>query len=768
MRTGTIAFLLGILLVTQLPVLPETPILLLLFPAILLCLFRYPYLRLFSFFIMGFLWAVIRAQIILTDHLEKDIEGQTVFAVGRVISVPALNKDRTKFDFNINKLTDSEGNSRINPGKVRLNWYHYDVTVTPGQIWQLSIRLKRPHGFMNPGGFDYEGWLFQHRIRATGYVINSPDNRYTGKTRGQYINRIRYFLRHEIRSYFGENSYAGLVIALGIGDRSYITPDQRNILNRTGTRHLLAISGLHIGLIAGLVFFLARISWSLIGLSVFAPATRFASIAATIAAFIYAMLAGLSIPTQRSLIMVTVIMLAVLVNRRYSFSQIICIALLAVVIVDPFAVMAQGMWLSFIAIIVIGYGMGCRIDNRNLWWRWGRMQYVVAIGLAPVLLLMFKQVSLVGIPANLVAVPWVSLLVVPFVLAGAVLIGAFPTPGGFLLDCAARAIGYLFVFIHWLSNLEMAVWHQAPPSIWILPAGILAIIILLQPKGMPARWIGLLYLIPLIFPLKQRPNEKEYWLSLLDVGEGLSAVIHTRNHTLVYDTGARFSDTFNAGEAALIPYLRNMGVQRINLLVISHGDNDHIGGSTSLLRAYPDTSVLTSVPDEFRNTVVNHCYEGQTWNWDGVEFRVLHPARDWDNLKGNNLSCVLKVSAENGQILLSGDIEKPAEYRMVDDYGPYLTVNALVVPHHGSKTSSTTRFIDAVSPDLALFSTGYRNRYNFPNEDIIDRYESRGIHIYDTARDGAIFVRVEQSGISTSSYRQSHRRFWHTEYKSKY
>ena len=768
MRTGTLAFLFGILLLVQLPALPEAYFALFLLPIALLFQCKSPYLRLGCFFAAGFLWALFRAQIIFADKLEKEIEGKTMLATGQIISLPEQKGNRLQFEFNIKSLMDSSGKSWPSPGKVRLNWYRSDVTVKPGQIWRLTIRMKRPYGFMNPGGFDYEKWLFQHRIRATGYVINSPDNEYKDVVNGQYVNRLRNYLRHEISFYCGSDSYAGLILALGLGDRSQINPAQRTVLIRTGTQHLLAISGLHIGLIAGLVFFLARKFWSFGRLPLFMPAPRFASIVAIIAACIYAMLAGLSIPTQRSLVMVTVVMLSFFTNRQHAFSHVICVALLITIILDPFAVMDPGMWLSFIAIIVIAYGMGCRINNDSLWWRWGRTQYVVAIGLAPVLLLFFRQVSLIGIPANLVAIPWVSFIVVPFVLGGMLLINISVTLGSVLLDGANKTIGLLFLFINYLSKPDIVVWHQASLSIWAVSGGLFAAAILLVPRGMPARWLGLLYCIPLIAPLKSSPAEKEFWFSLLDVGQGLSAVVHTRNHTLVYDTGSRFSETFNAGDAVLIPYLRQVGTDHIDMLIISHGDNDHIGGSKSLLAAFPDTPILTSVPGKFKDIVAYPCYDGQRWSWDGVDFQILNPSRNEDNLSGNNRSCVLKVSTESGQILLSGDIEKQAEDHLINKYDENLAATILVAPHHGSKTSSSSRFINAVNPELVLFSAGYRNRYNFPNEDIIDRYESRGIHIYDTAVSGAILTRVEQSGISTGSYRQSFRHFWNTEYINKY
>lgn len=763
MRTGTLVFLLGILLLLQLPALPGTWLPLLLFPLALLLLFKPTCLRVAAYLLLGFLWALLRAELILADRLEREIEGQTLTAIGQVVSLPEQNADHLRFEFKIRSLIDATGRTWPVPGKVRLSWYKTTAMMAPGEIWNLQVRLKRPHGFMNPGGFDYERWLFQHRIRATGYVVDSPENRQTGAVEGEYIDRLRQRLKRKVNTFLQEDSHAGLITALGLGDRSLIHTAERETLIRTGTNHLLAISGLHIGLVAGLVFFLARRAWSVGQLPLYLAAPRFAALAGILAAVGYALLAGLSIPTQRSFIMVTVVMMSFLVYRRYAFSQVISIALLLVLVLDPFAVMDPGMWLSFTAIAIIAYGMGCRSGDNNLWWRWGRVQLLMAIGLLPLLLLWFQQVSLVGILANLVAIPWVSLVVVPLVLSGTVLINLSVSLGGLLLTAADFSLSLLWSFLQWLGGLDIAVWHQAAPSLWALLAGLGGVIILLQPHGLPARWLGLLWLLPVILPIKDRPGENEIWITLLDVGQGLAAVVHTRGHTLVYDTGARFSATFNAGEAVLVPYLRQTGTGRIDTLVIGHGDNDHIGGARDLLAAFPETPVLTSVPEKLDHAHIGRCHDGQSWHWDGVSFQMLHPDPGDGDQRGNNQSCVLKISTEHGRILLTGDIEKQAENRLLGKYGEQLAATVLIAPHHGSKTSSTPAFIAAVDPELVLFPTGYRNRFNLPNEDIIARYAARDVTIYDSARHGAILIRLEQSGMVVESYRHQARRFWHTD-----
>jgi competence protein ComEC len=764
MRTGTVAFLLGILLLLQFSNLPGLCSVLISVSAVLSLVWNKILFRTSGFVLLGFLWAMLRAEIILTGNLHREIEGQTLLVTGRIVSLPEINTRRIRFEFLIDRLLTDDGTYWSSPGKVMLSWYGANTSVVPGQIWQLALRLKRPYGFMNPGGFDYEGWLFQHRIRAIGYVTNHRFNKYTGISNGQFINRLRYFLRNKIISHSGNSRFLGLVTGLGLGDRSYITAKDRDILNRTGTNHLLAISGLHIGLISGLYYFIACWFWSVCGkLPLYFPAPRFAAIAAIFGACCYAILAGMSIPTQRALIMVIVFMLSLISNRQYAFSVVMCFAMLLVLIYDPFAVMAPGFWLSFFAVALIAYGMMHRVNTDSFWWRWCRPQYLVAVGLIPVLLIWFKQFSVVSILANLVAIPWISLIVVPLVLAVVLVVNISETLGTLLLHCVSMALDLLWPFLELLGKSDIAVWHQSAPPIWAFAGALLGIIILLQPRAMPSRWLGLVWILPVIFPIKEQPSKGEFWLTLLDVGQGLSAVIRTREHALVYDTGAKFSDSFNAGAAVVVPYLRQSNIDVLDLLVVSHGDNDHIGGSGAILADFPETTVLTSVPEKFNHPSVGKCLAGQRWHWNGIRFAILHPELGFGSTR-NNLSCVLKISRGQQVILLTGDIEREAETHLIGKYGKQLSATVLVAPHHGSRSSSTKEFIHMVQPELVLFPTGYRNRFSFPNEDIIKRYAAENIQSYDTARHGAVLIRFDKSGISVNSYRQVRKRFWHTEF----
>ena len=776
MRAGTIAFLIGIVIFLQVSTLPSLWLFLFL-PLTLLVLLASPKPQRFRKYILvatcsmicGFLWAFLRADIILANDLDRTLEGETVIITGKVISLPEIMDSGIRFEFQIAEMKSQAGISLDNPGKVRLGWYRQNVSIQPGEHWRLHVRLKRPYGFSNPGGFDYEGWLFQHRIRATGYVRNKEQNDLIHAASPFSVNYQRHHLRALINKSHIADFEKSFLYALGLGDRSKISARQWQTLTQTGTSHLLAISGLHIGLVAGLFFIVGRWLWAFAGsLPLQMSSQRFAALSGVTGALTYAALAGFSIPTQRALIMLSVWMLSLFFNRKYASSDIITISLLLVLIIDPFAAMDAGFWLSFIAISIIAYGMTCRVRTnisgwRNAWWKWGRVQYLVAVGLLPVLVLWFQQYPLIGILANIIAVPYISLIVVPLVLLGIVLLlFTFPV-GEFILQLAGQVLEVLWPFLGYLSSLEFNLWHSASPSALAFITGMIGVLILLMPKGMPARWIGVFWLVPLLLPYSEAPKTGNFWFTQLDVGQGLASVIQTQSHVLIYDTGDKFSRRFNAADAVIIPFLKHQNILRPDLLLVSHGDRDHIGGAKALLAKYPQMQMLTSIEEKIDHSNMNKCVAGQRWQWDGVDFEILSPNHPED-YQGNNSSCVLRVSNDQHSVLLAGDIEQLTESRLVRTLADKLSVKLLIAPHHGSKTSSSLAFIDAVSPEVVVFPVGYRNRFGFPKQDIISRYESRQVKILNTARDGALLFRFEDPEVIFSRYRYDNQRLWTSEY----
>lgn len=763
MRTITILFLSGILCLLQFSRLPPISPLFIL-PLLLLLTSRSLWLRWPAWIVCGFLWALFHADARLAERLDRQLEGQAVVVEGRIVSLPVEMGIATRFEFAIDKLLDGQGRTWPSPVKVRLSWYRQRPALVPGESWRLRVKLKRPYGFMNPGGFDYEGWLFQNGIGANGYVLDNAANRRLRAASGQYANRIRYNLRERIDQFITSQPGNALTQALTVGDRGAMTPEQWRVLTHTGTNHLLAISGLHIGFIAGLTFFIVRWVWPLLGLSALRIASpKAAALAAMAAAAVYAALAGFSIPTQRALIMLGVLMVLSLFSRHAGTTHLMAVALLSILLIDPFAPMAPGFWLSFAAIAVIAYGMANRVGNRGIWWRWGRVQYLVALGLVPLLILWFNQVPLLSIAANSIAVPWVSLLTVPLLLGGVILLLLNDTAGRWLLELGADTLDLIWLFLKAIAGLKLTMIPVAAPTLLILAAGVAGISLILMPKGMPGRWLGIIWLLPLFFAQPSWQQRRGFTLILLDVGQGLAAVVKTRKHTLLYDTGPRYSSRFNAGSGVILPYLRHAGVPRVDLLIQGHGDSDHIGGLDDILAGIQVDGIVTSVPERIDYPGTRPCQVGQRWRWDGVLFEVLHP-RQGSRLQGNNRSCVLRVSYRGEAVLLTGDIEKAGEEALLIAAGEDLIAQVIVAPHHGSRTSSTPGLLAQVRPQIVLFPVGYRNRFGFPKEDIIERYRQQGAAILDTARSGAIEVHFQGNGIQLIRHRRRLRRFWHTLY----
>ncbi len=727
---------------------------------------RYPAWRLPACLATGFVWAWWIAAGMLAQSLPSEFEGRDLRLEGVIVSVPDRDEERTRFQFEVDSVTTEHG-LVPNPGRVLLSWYaRPPPALRAGDRWRLTVRLKRPHGMMNPGGFDYEAWLFRFRLRATGYVRVEDDNRLLASDwRQQPVNRLRQSLAEKMGAALAGREFAGIVEALAIGEQKHIDLRQWQILRATGTTHLISISGLHVACVAGLLFFMVRRAWLWWPrLALRWPASKVGAVAGMAAALVYSALAGFSVPTQRSLIMVAVVMASLLQQRRVRPVHGLAAALLLVLLWDPLAVMEVGFWLSFVAVAVIFYGMGGRLAPRGLWWRFGRVQLLVAVGLLPLMLALFQQVSLVSPLANIVAVPWVSFVVVPLTLLGALLVGIGSAAGAFLLVLADGALGWVWPPLTWLGQASFAQWSQHVPPAWAFLPSAVGALLLIAPAGMPGRWLGLLLLAPLLAVPPPRPPPGEVWLTLLDVGQGLSAVVRTARHSLVFDTGPAFSERFDAGDAVVAPFLRATGVPRVDRLVISHGDRDHLGGLFSLLEQVPVDEVLTSVPDKvvWPAGRPQACHAGQHWEWDGVSFTMLYPFPEL-GARGNDASCVLRVSTAGAALLLPGDIEKRSEKALLARAPDRLRADVLVAPHHGSNTSSTTDFLAAVQPRYALFPVGYRNRYGFPKPLVVARYQERGAARLATDRQGALTLRLGAQGVlaAPESYRQQALRYWH-------
>jgi competence protein ComEC len=619
--------------------------------------------------------------------------------------------------------------------------------VLPGEHWQLAVRLKRPRGLVNPGGRDIERWLFVHGIAATGYVLSSADNRRSGPPGAAGLNGMRQWLSAAIAEHLPARPAGAIVAALAVGDRSRMSRAQWQALRATGTSHLVAISGLHIGLVAGLVYFLVVRLWSLAAApALWLAAPQAAAVAALLAGFAYAGLAGFSLPTQRALVMLSVAMAALVLRRRVTPSSGLCLALAGVLLWEPFAVVSAGFWLSFGAVAAILLGTSGRIRSgavsrwRWLWCKWGQVQWLVAVGLLPVTLAWFFAYPLVAPLANMLAVPWAGCVLVPLVLAASVMLLLVPPLGVALLQAAAWAVDALWWLVQGLAGLDWVLRPVAAPTGFGVVAACVGAVLLIAPRALPGRVLGGLWMLPLLLAPVARPQTGAYWLTLLDVGQGLAAVVRTRSHVLIYDTGPRYTAGFDAGRDVIVPYLRHRGIGHADLLIVSHGHNDHVGGARALLDAVPVTAISSNVDADWPGR--HACRAGTHWSWDGVEFRILHPASDTAG-DGNNSSCVLKVIGRGGRLLLPGDVEAAGEAALLERVPASLRAEVLVVPHHGGRSSSGDAFLDAVQPGMALVPVGYRNRYGFPHRQVLRRLSARGVRVFDTAQHGAISLRLD-------------------------
>ncbi len=718
------------------------------------------YFLVITAFCLGFSWTGLQIIHLSQWTLPHEWEGRPLYVNGVITSLPVVDKFGTHFIFETDSINTLDMNNSAH-AKIKLSWAN-TVPVRVGDRYHFLVRLKRIHGLRNPGGFDYEAFAMENGLRATGAVIAKSEVKFIGhEILASPVNQIRQSLQNRINASLPLSPTAPWLLALMIGERSSAPPEHWQVLRATGTNHLMAIAGLHIGLIAGLVHQILQFFWRRSAyLSSIYPTQLASAVAALLAAWVYSGLSGFSIPTQRACIMLTFFIGAGLLRRKLPAWHAWSISLLVVLLINPLSVLSESFWLSFGTLGLIIFGMSGRVSPEGWWWKWVRVQWVIGLGLLPLSLFFFQQTSLVSVLVNSIAIPWLGILILPFCLLSDFFLLIWPPLGSLFLWIADKNLAGLWMVLEWFARISFSVWTKAMPSYPLMLITMAACLTLLMPVGVPGRIIGIIWLLPIILINPPVPRNGEFWLGVLDVGQGLSVVVQTKNHVLLFDAGPRMGG-YDSGESVVLPYLHAIGVRGIDKMIISHGDNDHIGGADVVLHTLPVSEILTSAVTKFPKNLANLCLSGKNWNWDGVNFSILYPYPESLAL-GNDSSCVLKI--ENGlhSVLLTGDIEKFGENQLLDVQNPNLHAELLIVPHHGSKTSSQPRFIAAVAPSYAVFATGYRNRYRFPHASVVRNYREAGVMMLNTVETGALIFKVSQANqlLQPISWRSDHDHYW--------
>ncbi|MFO7543341.1 MAG: DNA internalization-related competence protein ComEC/Rec2 [Thiobacillus sp.] len=713
---------------------------------------------------LGLAWAAWRADQQLARGLPEHWQGVDITLIGVVRDLPQANARGERFVLDVERVVTPNA-----PDVPRIQLARYwprgtearIPTVRAGERWQFTVRLKRPYGTHNPHGFDLEAWMLERGIAGSGYVRDDPpplriDAR--ADTTAAWVDATRAAIRERIVSTLGDAPYAGVIVALVIGDQRSIPHDQWRAFTRTGVNHLLSISGLHVTMIAALAGWALAFGWRRWPRAAERlPARQAGLLAAVLAAGGYAVLAGFQVPAQRTLFMLVVLALAFWGRRETRPFSALAWALFIVLLIDPWAVLSAGFWLSFGAMAAILWVTFGRVALPDKLRGWVTVQAAVTLALAPALLLLFQQVSLISPLANAIAIPLVSWLVTPLALLG-VIVPPLWQVAAWLMDGLGQAL-------LWASALPWAVAVRPAPEGWATLLAVIGTVWLLMPRGFPLRALGMMLFLPLLFPLRAGVAPDTFQADVIDVGQGTAILIRTANHALLYDTGAAFADS-DAGERNIVPYLRASGLGKLDGMIVSHDDNDHSGGLQSvprdvrtgwLLHGLPATSpLLKSAPAPRR------CHRGQRWQWDGVRFEVLNPPEATyaeSNRRDNDSSCVVKISLGRHSLLITGDAERRGELELLES-GADLSAAVLVAGHHGSSTSSLPEFIAAVQPRYGVFTVGYRNRFGHPHPQVVSRFREQDARILRSDTSGLITLTFGETGVDASAFHPNDRRYW--------
>ncbi|MFV9657208.1 DNA internalization-related competence protein ComEC/Rec2 [Pseudomonas sp. NY15366] len=693
-----------------------------------------------GFFLLGLAWACNSAQWALDDRLAPELDGRTLWLEGRVVGLPEVSDGVVRF-----LLEEAHSRRAELPKSIRVAWYG-GPRVQGGERWRLAVNLKRPHGLVNPQSFDYEAWLLAQRIGVTG-TIKAGERLTPASGLGSWRDGLRQHLL-AVPAFQREGAIAALVL----GDGSGLSTGDWRLLQHTGTVHLMVISGQHIALLAGFLYGLVALLAKLGAWPARWPWLPCACALALSGALIYGVLAGFEVPVRRACVMVALVLLWRMRFRHLGAWWPLLLAMIVVLLLEPSASLQPGFWLSFSAVAVLVLVFGGRLGVWGWWRGLTRAQWTMAIGLLPMMLILGLPVSSSGPLANLVAVPWVGMVVVPLALLGTLLLPV-PLVGEGLLWLAGGALHLLFELLGVIAEWLPA-WLPSDLPLWAWLLAAAGALLLLLPAGVPLRLPGLALLLPaLLLPSKQLLDGRaDVWV--LDVGQGLAVLVRTREYALLYDAGPRFGD-FDTGERIVLPSLRALNVRHLDLMLLSHADNDHAGGALAIKAGMPVRRVISGEPQRLADALgADACESGQSWQWNEVTFRLWQ----WERASsGNQLSCVLQIEAAGERLLLTGDIDVQAERALMQADFP-LASHWLLAPHHGSRTSSSQAFIDAVAAQHVLITRSRHNAFGHPHPQVLERYRAAGVEVHDTALDGALHLRLGEH-VAPRGLR-SEPRFW--------
>jgi competence protein ComEC len=678
--------------------------------------------------------------------------------VGTVKGLPISDEESTRFEFTI-----TESSHAFLIGKqVRLSIYGHEVPLKSGARWRFQVSLKPPRGVLNPGGFDFERRALEHHIAAVGHVKKPEYAKLISQQHG--MDAWREHTSALIASSILDDA-ARFVQALVLGDTRQLSDEDWLLLRAHGLTHLIAISGFHVGLVAGFAALFIRalyFLWPRLGRVCSLP--QGAAFAAMLAAFMYTMMAGFALPTWRTCLMISVIALARISRRHALFRQSIALSLIVILVLNPLSVLSAGFWLSFIGVIWLALCMPSGQNFRQLKWRdhlrlFLQSQWVALVGLLPLSIWFFGQTSLLAPISNLIAIPLISLVIVPLALLG-LLSSFFYLPLATVFwKLSAAVMDFFWQLLLYINEPKSMLLALPEPSLLALTMAMIGGFILLHPRAVPGKTLSLCLFLPLMLPNTPSPKANEVDISLIDVGQGLSLLVKTQHHALLYDAGPGIPGKFDRGESIVIPTLQAIGVRELDSIVISHGDLDHAGGLTSVRRYFSDAEVLA--PEGWRDQTMKPCLKAQRWQWDGVAFEFLHPPPHYPYQR-NESSCVLRIQTKSQSILLTGDIGQWVEKRLINEQATKIDVDVLLVPHHGSQSSSSSEFIHATSPKLALIASGADNRFHHPRPLVLARYESAGIETAGSVENGFLRFRLHDQGITWLDRRRLDQpRYWH-------